>query len=163
MMIKKNIFLPVAVATLTGALFLSVSGTASAQVLNTGNVSSVVTGLLGQLSLSDADVQSVLNLALSTDSTQGQAAVDAKLSDAVVNGKISIAQKQAILDKLDELRTQAESLDLENMSLDQRHAVLQSVKDDLGDWAKLNNLDLNLLVDLSLSVGGANANVGLSL
>lgn len=158
-MTKKNVLIPVVAAAL---LFFSATGTASAQV-NTGGVTSLVNNLLGSLNLTDTEVESVLELALSADQAAVRAELDAKLSEAVVEGEISVSQKQAIMDKLDELRAQAESLDVQNLTDDQLEEVLQLVETDLLEWADLNDVDLDLLVDLSLSIAGVNANVGLSL
>jgi hypothetical protein len=163
-MTKAQLLIPVLALTLTGTVFLSVSGTASANTGNSGTLSSLVSKIADKLNLSETDVQTVLEVVLHEDQADVQAKLNAKLDEAVADGKITVAQKQSILDKVEELRTKFESMDWKDMTRSERREALRDLKEDLVDWAKTNDIDLDLLVEIGLSLGDdANANVSLSL
>jgi polyhydroxyalkanoate synthesis regulator phasin len=165
-MTSKKLLVPVMALTLSGALFLGISGTASANYDDSGNYSSLVKKLADKLNLSEVDVQSALDAVLNEDETTVNEKLGARLDELVANGKITVDQKQSILDKLDELREKKDSMDWKNMTYSERREAIKALKKDLVEWAQANNLDLKLLVELSLGLGedsSSNATISLSL
>lgn len=163
-MTKKQLLIPVMIATITGASFLGI-GSVSAHGIDAGENSSLVKKIADKFNLNESDVQAVFKEVRDERATQMKTDLENRLNQAVTDGKITDAQKTAILKKLDELhqKKEANAANWKNMTQDQRRAAMQSERQELQEWAKANNLDLNLLLELGLGMGKHNAKVGLSL
>jgi Spy/CpxP family protein refolding chaperone len=76
-------------------------------------------------------------------------AEDERLSRLVTDGKITEAQKQAIVDKLTELKAERQNFDkeqFENMTPEQRKAEMLKKKEELDAWAKEQGIDPSVLM-----------------
>jgi AraC-like DNA-binding protein len=124
---KNKFVLPMVI--LTGALFVTFALTsASAQTPAGGPFQTIVQKLAQKFGLKESDVQSVFDQARTERVANMQKKLDDRLSQDVKDGKINEAQKQLIIAKLQELKTQ-------------RQENQQSLK----DWASQNGIDIKYL------------------
>ena len=72
-----------------------------------------------------------------------RAHLEERLTTAVEEGKITEEQKQAILKKMDEIKGKMEKL--RDLPAAERREALRSLRQELKDWAKDNNIDLGLI------------------
>jgi len=72
-----------------------------------------------------------------------EAGFEEKLDELVENGDITSGQKQAILDKKEEMESFKESL--EDMTIAEAREALKDHKEELKDWAEDNDLELKYL------------------
>jgi len=63
-----------------------------------------------------------------------------RLDELVSDGKITVKQKDAILQKLEELKTFRE--ELEDMKVSEARKAIREKKQELKDWAEENDIDL---------------------
>ncbi|MCX6738318.1 MAG: hypothetical protein NTY11_02800, partial [Candidatus Parcubacteria bacterium] len=63
-----------------------------------------------------------------------------KLNKAVLDGKITEAQKSAIMTKRSEIQGRIDGLN--NLSLEERKAVMQGIRDDVDKWKQENGANL---------------------
>ena len=69
-----------------------------------------------------------------------------KLSQAVKDGKLTEAQKNAIISKLTEFMDQAKPQDFKNMTPEQRKDAMQKKHDELKSWAQSQGIDPSYLM-----------------
>ncbi len=81
-----------------------------------------------------------------------QERIDERLDQAVENGRISEAQKDAILDKLDEMHDKGQ--ELKGLSVEERRKAIIEFRKELRDWAEENDIDLDLLPRFGPGNGG---------
>jgi len=68
-----------------------------------------------------------------------------RLSQLVKDGKITDAQKQAILSKLASLKQKYNPANMKDKTPEERKKQMQSMKDELTSWAKSQGIDINLI------------------
>lgn len=145
-MIKKKIFFPVI------ALAIITTGLASASFVSaqdTTGPNSLVAAIAQKFNLNQSDVQSVFDEQRSKHEEQRKASLEKKLTQAVTDGKINEAQKQAILAKLTEMKNNHPSPeDFKNLTEDQRKAKMEQKRTEMENWAKQNGLTLETLNSL---------------
>lgn len=105
----------------------------------------IIQKLVAKFGLKQADVQSVFDEARSEHQAQAQTKLDDKLSQAVKDGKITEAQKQAILAKLKELQaSKLKSRETwKSQTPEERRAAMEKQKTELEAWAKANGIDMS--------------------
>lgn len=104
--------------------------------------------LASKLGVSEEKVKDAFTSMRADREAKMKADLEARLSQAVKDGKITEAQKSAILTKFGQEKTKIDPAAFKNMTPAQRKAEMEKRKTDLEAWAKENNLDLTKLNDL---------------
>ncbi|MEK7461421.1 MAG: hypothetical protein AAB647_04390 [Patescibacteria group bacterium] len=101
-----------------------------------------------RFNLNEADVQAVFDEEKTGHMNQMQQKFDDRLAQAVLDGKIDLAQKQLILDKRAELQKThgSDRETFKNMTPKQRQAAKQTRHADLQAWATEKGIDLRYLM-----------------
>lgn len=140
--IKRKIIFLMLILTLAGRATI---GIRHAYAQNTQDkYSSIVQKLAVKFGLKESDVQSVFDDVKKVRQNQIQTKLEDKLTQAVKDGKITKAQKQAIIAKHKELqeKRKAQPGNWKNMTPEERRNAMQTQKQELENWAKQNNIDL---------------------
>lgn len=115
----------------------------------------IITRLAEKLGKSPEEVQVVFDEIRQERQAEHQKLMEEKLSTAVSDGKITEAQKQLIINKLQQLHEdrQEQIESLKDKSPEERRAAMKTHRDELQSWAKSNGIDLSLL-DLKFGMFG---------
>lgn len=142
---KKTILIPAAAVAITIATIVGASAVNAQTPSQTKQA--IVQKLSQRFGLKEADVQAVFDEDHIQHQQQMQAHLEDKLSQAVKDGKITEAQKQAILTKLTQLRSnkQANRQNFKNMTPEQRKAAMEKERADLQTWAQSQGINLQNL------------------
>ncbi|MBU0978611.1 hypothetical protein KKF92_02150, partial [Patescibacteria group bacterium] len=144
---KRIIFPALALGILTTAGFWGASQVVASQG---GFHDGLVQKLAERFNLNQADVEAVLNQYQSERRdqmhTNRRAQIEERLTQAVSDGQITQAQKDALLAKLAELK--ADRPDIADLTLPERQARMESHRADMTAWAQANGLDPNLLPNI---------------
>ena len=141
----KLIFPALALVAIGGAIYGI--DKASAHGLGFAGQENFVGRLAAKLGRSDSDVQTAIGQIRQENQAERQQQLEASLSQAVADGKITADQQQAILTKFSQLSAQhqADMDNFQNMTPKERQAARQSHHDDLTNWAKDQGIDLSAL------------------
>lgn len=133
-----------AVLTIAGITTVA-AGTTLAQTTN--GQDTMIQKLATKLGISEDKVKSAFDQIHSEHETEMKQKMEQHLSDLVSQGKITEAQKQAIIAKMAELRSarEAEKDSFKNLTPEQRKAKMDAQKTDLENWAKSQGIDLSIL------------------
>jgi hypothetical protein len=143
----KKIFIPVlGVLLLTGALV----GAGEIYAQTPGNPFNGLAQMIAQkFNLNQSDVQTVLDQYKGKRQEQRQQQMQTKLEDRltqlVKDGKLTEAQKQAVITKENELRNSYNTDAFKNMTPEQKRTEMQKKKDEFTTWAKSQGIDPTLL------------------
>lgn len=127
---------------------MGVSLAANAQA-NDGNT--LVDKIAKKFNLNKDDVQKVFDENKAEHDAERQQKLEKKLDKAVSDGKITSAQKDQIIAKLDEMKSFFDSL--KDKSPAERRAALKTKRAELQKWAKDNNIPKGLLMPGGLHPG----------
>jgi hypothetical protein len=145
MKITHKYLLPIAaVAVISSAAYGITS--ASAATTTTG-APTLVNRIASTFGLDKSKVQAVIDADHTAHVAERATANEARLTAAVAAGKITAAQKTAILTeqaKLDAMRS-ANKIDPSNETQAQREAHHTAMKAEIDAWAKANNIDASWL------------------
>lgn len=133
---------------MVGVTSLTGLGVASAQSVQSGEkAAGLVQKIAQKFNLSEDDVQAVFDQDQSERETEHQQVIEEKLTQAVTDGKITEAQKQAILTKLSQIKAdhQSERDSMKDLTRDERKALMESKRAELEAWAKENNIPTDYL------------------
>lgn len=135
---KKKIFFPVlALAIITAAA--ATSGFVSAQ--DTTGPNSLVAAIAAKFNLNQTDVQAVFDEERTKHEEEMKTQTEAKLTQAVTDGKITEAQKQAIIAKMTEMHNNRPNKDdFKNLTQEQRKAQMDQKKTEMDSWLSQNGL-----------------------
>lgn len=148
-MITKKIFIPVIlVSAIAGS---AIFGRNLVKAQSKGNyLSGLVQAIAQKFNLDQNQVQTVVDDYKKTQVTQmqqqWQQTETDRLSKLVTEGKITEAQKQAILTEMAALKAKYNQENLKNLSADQRKTQMQAEKDEITAWAKTNGIDQTYLM-----------------
>lgn len=134
----KKIILPTLL--LTGALAVGALGISKVSAQDTGSYPPVVQKLAERFGLDVDDVESVFEEERANRHAEMLTKFEDRLSEAVENGKITEAQKQAIIDKHEEMESRME--ELRNLSPEERKTKMDAWHSELKAWAESQNIDL---------------------
>jgi len=118
---NKLLVLAITAVVIGGAAW---AGSTRALAATTGKYPPVVQKLIDKFGLKETEVQTVIEEARTEQQTTMQTRMEERLTDAVGNGKITEAQKTAILAKWKEISAKRET-----------------ERQELSDWAKQNGLE----------------------
>lgn len=147
-MLTKRLLLPAVAIVLLGTATLGIVN-AHAQENTSTPFSGLAEAIAQKFNLNQSDVQSVV-----TDwhtkqhakmEQQMQQRLSQKLDDAVKEGKLTTAQKQAILDKMSQLQTERQNTDLKSLTEEERRTQMEQKRTELENWAKSQGIDTSLL------------------
>ncbi len=122
---------------------------------NEGFQSSLIQKIAQRFNLNQADVQQVFDQNKTHRRNQRQQNLTDKLTQAVKEGKITEAQKQAIIAKFADLKNNR--ADFKNLTPDQRKQAMDQKKTDMHSWATQNGIDLDTLKSI---LGGPGMGMG---
>lgn len=150
MIAKRVVLSSVAVIAIAG-MFMFAQGQAHAQTPATTNPLTKLAQMISQkFGLDQGQVQSVVDQFHSERKaerqTKKQERLEERLTQLVKDGKITDAQKQAIIQKHNELATKYASMDWKNLTVDERKQKMQQMHDEIASWAKSQGLDLSILM-----------------
>jgi cytidylate kinase len=140
---RKSVVTAVAVLTILGSL--TFAGTTMAQTAD--GKASMITRLSQKLGVPEAQVKSAFDQMHTEHAAEMKANMETKLSALVADGKITEAQKTAILAKMEEFRTKREQSreSFQNLTREERKEKMETEKAELEAWAKSQNIDLSIL------------------
>lgn len=152
---NKKLIAPI-VAIIVGGTTLAGAQYVSAQEILDPHVT-IVQRLAQRFGLQENDVQAVFNEVHQEREAEMKAALEERLAQAVTDGKITEAQKQAILDKIAEEHQSRQffKVDLRNMTQEERQAEMEKHRSEmqqrhqeLETWATEQGIDLETLKDI---------------
>lgn len=162
---QKKFIIPVMILAIASTTLFGIAHTyAGSTPEQRAKYPAVVQKIADKFGLKVTDVQAVFDQDKVDRQTEMQAKFEEQLTQAVTDGKLTEAQKQAIIAKRSELKTKMQSGTLKgqpegfkNMTeterkaaLEQRKAEMEAQKTDLEAWAKENSIDLKYLYELGM-------------
>jgi len=148
---------------LLGVLGVGILGASTVRATDTTNWhQNLISKLATKFNVSESAVQSVFDENRKEHQTRMTQNLTERLTQSVKDGKITEAQKQAILDKHAKMQQERES-DLQNwqnMTQEQRRAARESRRTEMEQWAQDNNLDLTVLREFLHEFGGPGMKMG---
>lgn len=137
---KQTLLLGV-VALTTGALLYTSVGTAYAQ--EGANFTSIVQRIAERFNLDESEVQQVFDEAHEDRHQMMKEHRIEHLDEAMENGDITAEQKQAILDKHNEMKTNME--ELKDLTHEERHEAMQALHKEMQQWLDDNDISLSFM------------------
>ena len=117
----------------------------------------IIENLSAKFNLNPSDVQTVF------EETRDQAHA-ARLDEAVKAGDITSEQKNLILEKQKEIRTKVEEINNKQLTTTERLKEMQTVRDEMSDWATKNNIPLRYIgIGGMMGRGGFGKGVGMHM
>jgi hypothetical protein len=151
---KKSLLLPgLAALVFTGAVLIS---TVSVSAQETNGQATLVQKIAQKFGLQESEVQTVFDEHREEHHAQMQAHFEERLTQAVNDGKITEAQKQAIIAKHKKLQEAftSERETMKNMTPEERKATMEKRHDALKAWAEEQGIDLSLFPMVMNGHGG---------
>jgi hypothetical protein len=144
---KRQYLVPVIALGLASAATLGIMGAQAQTQPTTSPRQTLVKKIAEKFNLKESDVQTVFDENRTEKIAVVKKAIESKLDQAVKDGKITEAQKQAIIAKQDELAKQHEANHekLHAMTPEERKTAMDAKKAELEKWAKDNNIDVQNL------------------
>lgn len=135
-----------------GAVALTIVGTTafvstSAFAQSTDGQTTMIQKLAQKLGVPEDKVKVAFDELHSERHTEMKKNMETRLSELVSQGKLTEAQKQAILAKMEELKTEHQNLktEMQNMTPEQRMQRMEQERTELENWAKSQGIDPSLL------------------
>lgn len=142
-MLRNKILLPVLAVTIGGVALFGVSQV-SAQ--NTDGPSELVSAIAQKFNLPQDQVQQVFNEQKEKHHAQMQVKMDEKLTQLVKDGKLTEAQKQAMIAKMAEMKNNFNPDALKDLTPEQRREKMDQHRQEMENWAKSQGIDPTLLM-----------------
>ncbi len=112
---------------------------------DTSTYPTIVERLSEKFGLNKDEVQSVFNEVRDEHKADMYAHWAERLNDLVAEGKLTEAQKTALLDKHEELDNKMEDLKNQNLTFELRKKQMQALMSELKTWAESQSIDLSLI------------------
>jgi hypothetical protein len=162
---NRNLILPVITLGIVGATLIGINSTLAQCP---ADPSSLVQKLAKKFNLKEADIQQVFNEDITEHKTQMHQRIEERLTQAVKDGELTEAQKQAIIAKQQELEKEfvAHKDNFKDMAPEQRRAEMEKRHSELEAWAKANGLEgkfMMFLGDHNGHKGGPDFQVGFKI
>lgn len=150
---KNKLFVAIAAVAL---VFAAGVGSLSSAFAQEGGDTTFVQKLAQKLGVSEDKVKIAVDEIHTERHAQMQVRLEDRLTEAVANGELTEAQKEAILAKVAELHAnrEAEMEQLQNMSPEERRTAMEAKRTELQTWADQNGIDPKYLPVLKVKVGG---------
>ena len=144
---KRKVFFPILAAAIIASVFAS-SNLVSAQDVTSGP-NSLVAAIAAKFNLNQSDVQAVFDEERSKHEAEMKTQMEAKLTQAVKDGKITEAQKQAIQEKFGQPFTKKiEPGQFKDMSEEEMKAFHDQKKAEMDAWLSQNGLTRETLQEI---------------
>jgi hypothetical protein len=137
MKLSKRLMLPMCAIALLGAGAVGAAGVSAA---TDPSSDSLAQKLATTFNLDQKKVQAVIDQDRSEYHVRMEARLGARLTQAVKDGKLTEAQKQAILAKAKEVKSQVATAKADNQTLAERRAAMDKLRGELEAWAKANDI-----------------------
>ncbi len=134
---KKTLILTSAATVIIGSALLT---TSIVNAQDSSGYSSIVQKLSEKFNLNKDDVQKVFDEERTARQAEMYAMFEDRLSSLVKDGKITDAQKKALLDKHAQIQEQLEQL--KDLSEQERKDEVKKIHDDFGVWLKDQGIDI---------------------
>lgn len=146
----------VALALVGLAVYGSTTVSAQSPTPKANPIQSLVAKIAQKFNLNEAEVQAVFDEHRQEMHTTMRDKLEDRLSQAVTEGKLTEAQKQAILGKLAELESQKDELrdEFMNATPEERKEKMQSKRAELEAWAREQGIDVSVLMQYLRPLGG---------
>ena len=148
--LKKKIILPTKLAKLRlptafmlGLILVGFLSVSYVSAQESGVYPSIVQKIAERFNLDEEDVKAVFDEERDEHHAEMQARWAERLEDLVNDGKINAEQKQAILDKHEEMHNKM--LEWKDLSHEERHQKMQELHEEFKNWADEQGIDLPLL------------------
>jgi hypothetical protein len=142
-MYSKKVILPAAALAIAGAAAFGMSQ-ASADTSGTGAHASLVQKLADTFHVDKSKVQAVFDQDRSEHQAEAETRYEARLTQAVTDGQLTAAQKDAVVAEHNKLKPEMDAA-LKLTGTDRR-AALDKIHTEATDWAKDNNVDAKWLM-----------------
>lgn len=130
----------VSTMAIIGVILVGLLSVSYASAQDSGGYSPIVQKLAERFNLNEADVQAVFDDEREEHYADMQARWTERLDDLVNEGKITSGQKQAILDKYQEMHDKMQ--ELKDLTQEERKQKTRELQEDFRVWAKQEGLDL---------------------
>lgn len=139
-----KIILPV-IASLTLALMLGTActGTLGAEPLKEGEYPPLVERFAERFNLDKDEILEFLEELKEEKRLEMEQRFEERLDELVEEGELTAAQKEAILDKKEEMEAFKEGIG--DMTVDEAKQAFKEMKEELKDWAEENDIELRYL------------------
>ncbi len=144
-MLTKKIIIPAAVAVIIGGAVLGVSASKAQAQFGNNRFAGLVQMIAQKFNLDQGAVQTVFDQYGQQQKANMQQKLDDRLNQAVQAGKLTQAQKDALVAKLAELKNKYSTTDFKNMTPDQRKQARQNEQAELISWAQSQGIDQSYL------------------
>lgn len=146
-------------AGVIGAALFTASKALAADSTATGR-DSLIQKLADTFHVDKSKVEAVFNEHRATRQAEADTSYQERLSAAVKDGKLTEAQKSAVLTEHAKLKAQAETAAAKTG--DERRTAMKSVRDAAEDWAKANSIDVKWLLGggIGLHMGRGHGEMG---
>jgi hypothetical protein len=141
MKLSKRIMLPMAAIAMLGAAAV---GTATVSAATNGQPGKLAQKLASTFNLDPAKVQSVIDQNHTDMAQKHQAAYEERLTQAVADGKLTAAQKQAIVDENSKLKAELDAAKAKTGV--ERRTAMKPARQAAKDWAKAQGIDAKWLL-----------------
>ncbi len=140
-----KLILPALIIALTGVTLFGVAGVGAQGA--TDPHSSLIQKFVQKFGLKEADVKAVFDEVKTEHHAQMRVRMEERLNQAVQEGKLTEAQKQAAISKFNELQTKHEENreQFKAMTPEERRQAMENRRQELETWAKQNGIDLSYL------------------
>ncbi len=146
-MLRKKFLLPVMVVTIGSAALFGVSQV-SAQ--NSDGRSELVTMIAQKFNLDQSQVQQIFDQHKDQMHQKMQQKMEDRLNQLVKDGKLTETQKQAMLAKMNEERTNFNPESMKDLTPEERKEKMDQHRQEMEDWAKTQGIDLSLIKPLKM-------------
>ncbi len=126
-----------------GIIMLGLLSVSYASAQDKSNYPPIVQKLAQKFNLNEADVQAVFDEEKEEHFADMQARWNERLDDLVNDGKITKGQKDAVLEKHEEMHNSM--LELKDLSPEERKSKMKEIHDEFEKWAEEQGIDLPLM------------------
>lgn len=143
---NKSVILPILAIGIVGTI-AAVAGAHYVSAQNSQDGQTIVQRIAQRFGLKENDVQGVFDEHKADHRAEMKTKLDEKLTQSVKDGKLTEAQKQSIIAKMEELKSQrdAEREKFKTMTPQERKQAMETTGQDLETWAKAQGIDSSLL------------------
>lgn len=134
-------------ALFVGTAYLTLQSVSALIGLGNGEYPDIIKNLAAKFNADPAEVEQVF------EDTHDQM-ISSRLDKAVADGRITAEQKTLILNKMDEVQAKMDEINNQEMTATERRDALESLHDELRDWADENDIPLMFLMGNRREMGG---------
>ncbi len=127
----------------------AVATTSMVSAQDNTEANSIVAAIAQKFNLNQADVQSVFDEQRSKHQAERKAEIETKLTQAVADGKITEAQKQAILTHFTQMKDDRPNMgEFKNLTEEQRQSRMEEKKKEMDSFLSQNGLTQETLQEI---------------